>query len=128
MGTGSLETLVILVVARHPLLRRMLRDVLWRLGAREVVLAADTDTALEIAADRPPDLIVAVWSPHCDGLGLIAALRAESSEVPVLLCTAYEPERHAEALAAGAAATVALPLSVPSFYEGVLEATRLTWL
>ncbi|GLZ53897.1 SpoIIE family protein phosphatase [Actinomycetospora sp. NBRC 106378] len=71
-----------------------------------VVTAVDGDSALELALADPPDMVVSdVMMPGRDGLGLLAALRADprTSRVPVLLLSARADEEAAvEGLAAQA--------------------------
>ena len=85
-----------------------MRDYLQRLlAARYTVQAVpDGQAALEAALASPPDLVVSdVMMPRLDGMGLLAALRADerTARVPVLLLSARAGQEAAvEGLAAGA--------------------------
>ena len=81
----------------------------------DVRTAADGRQALEAALADPPDLVVSdVMMPELDGMGLLAALRAEprTARVPVVLLSARAGEEAAvEGLAAGADDYLVKPFS-----------------
>lgn len=85
-----------------------MRDYVRRLlaGHHEVVTAVDGQEALELARSHPPDLVLSdVMMPRLDGLGLLAALRAEPAtrQLPVILLSARAGEEpRARGLEAGA--------------------------
>jgi DNA-binding response OmpR family regulator len=55
-----------------------------------VVLAANGHEALEKFAETQPDLLVVdIKMPGMDGLEFVRRLRELSTDVPVILCTAY---------------------------------------
>ncbi len=72
----------------------------------DVVVAPDGETALHLARERKPDLILTdVMMPKLDGFGLLRAVRAESglAEVPVIMLSARAGEEaKVEGLDAGA--------------------------
>lgn len=74
--------------------------------------AADSVVALELAASRPPDLVVLDrMIPGIDGLTVARRLR-ETSAVPIIMLTALgEPEHRIEGLEAGADDYLAKPFS-----------------
>lgn len=74
--------------------------------------AADSVVALELAALRPPDLVVLDrMIPGVDGLTVARRLR-ETSAVPIIILTALgEPEHRIEGLEAGADDYLAKPFS-----------------
>ncbi len=74
--------------------------------------AADSVVALELAASRPPDLVVLDrMIPGVDGLTVARRLR-ETSAVPIIMLTALgEPEHRIEGLEAGADDYLAKPFS-----------------
>ncbi|SET73753.1 SpoIIE family protein phosphatase [Geodermatophilus poikilotrophus] len=81
----------------------------------EVRAVADGRQALDAALADPPDLVVSdVMMPELDGMGLLAALRAEprTARVPVVLLSARAGEEAAvEGLAAGADDYLVKPFS-----------------
>jgi PAS domain S-box-containing protein len=86
------------------------------LGPRyDVRAVADGRQALDAALADPPDLVVSdVMMPELDGMGLLAALRAEprTARVPVVLLSARAGEEAAvEGLAAGADDYLVKPFS-----------------
>ncbi len=87
------DALLVLVAEDHDDLRAYIASHLERdLGEpTRVVQAADGDTALALALEVVPDLIVSdVMMPGLDGFALTRALRADrrTSHVPILLLTA----------------------------------------
>ncbi|GIF10406.1 SpoIIE family protein phosphatase [Actinoplanes teichomyceticus] len=81
----------------------------------EVIGAVDGATALELARERPFDLVLTdVMMPRLDGFGLIAALRADqrTRDVPIVVLSARAGEEAAvEGLAAGADDYLVKPFS-----------------
>ncbi|BCJ42405.1 hypothetical protein GCM10010168_08530 [Actinoplanes ianthinogenes] len=81
----------------------------------EVVGAVDGASALELARDRPFDLVLTdIMMPRLDGFGLIAALRADprTRDVPIVVLSARAGEESAvEGLAAGADDYLVKPFS-----------------
>jgi anti-anti-sigma factor len=94
-----------------------MREYLHRLLAPRyaVEVVADGQAALEAALDAPPDLVLSdVMMPRLDGMGLLAALRADerTARVPVLLLSARAGQEAAvEGLAAGADDYLVKPFS-----------------
>ena len=55
-----------------------------------VDVAADGPTALGIAADRPPDVVVTdLKMPHMDGIEVLTKLREQDQDLPVIVVTAF---------------------------------------
>jgi two-component system alkaline phosphatase synthesis response regulator PhoP len=82
---------MILVVDDEPKIVKQARDYLERGGFR-VVTAGDGTTALAVARDERPDLIVLDLNlPKLDGLDVCRALRRES-DVPIIMLTARVEE------------------------------------
>ncbi len=79
----------ILVVDDEPNARSGLEKLL-RQDGYEVDVADDGATALIIAGDRPPDLVVTdLKMPRMDGVELLKRLRAQDVDMPVLMVTAF---------------------------------------
>src|SRR5262245_36536657 len=97
----------ILIVDDHALVRRGLNYVIKEGLAAAVVVAADCSAAaLEVLHRGPPaDLaLVDVRMPDLDGLELLRAIKAEWSEMPVIMISTYENAPYVKrALADGAA-------------------------
>jgi len=80
---------VILLVEDNPITRKLMRFALEAEGY-DVVDAADGRAALEMAATRPPDLLVLdCVLPDMDGLQLLAAVRRQTAvpELPAIIVT-----------------------------------------
>ncbi len=79
----------ILVVDDESGMRELLRILLEKEG-HEVLTAADGAAGLQLATSRKPSLIISdIRMPKLDGVGLLAGLREQGLEVPVILLTAY---------------------------------------
>lgn len=65
--------------------------------------------ALEWAADNPPDLVIVdLWMPDMGGLELTRQVKSRWPEIPVIVLTLFDSERHRQAaFDAGANAFVA---------------------
>lgn len=84
------EATAILVVEDEQHIRGVLEYNL-RLDGFEVYLAADGPTALELAGEKRPDLILLDWMmPGMDGLEVLAKLKSEetTAHIPVFMLTA----------------------------------------
>ena len=80
----------ILVVDDEPHIVEVVRAYLGREG-HEVATAADGESALELAALRPPDLVVLdVMLPRRSGFEVLRELRARGSDAAVILLTARD--------------------------------------
>ncbi len=81
---------MVLIVDDEPVLRAVIRDVLWEEGYA-VVEAPDGRAVLEILARKRPDLILMdVMMPGIDGREVYRVLRArdDMSDVPVVMMSA----------------------------------------
>jgi len=66
-----------LVVDDQQTMRMLVRSGLQQLGFRELQDAVDGESALQLAAQTPPDLVISDLNmPKLDGLGLLRAIRA----------------------------------------------------
>jgi DNA-binding NarL/FixJ family response regulator len=120
----------VLIVDDHPVVRRGLRVLLEVQEGIEVVgEAGDGDTALALAAEHTPDLILLdLKLPGMDGIAVLCALKARDSAVRVLVLTsATEPALASLALRSGAAGVIykdvdpdALVRAIRSVHDGHL--------
>jgi two-component system, NtrC family, response regulator HydG len=79
----------VLVVDDEPSARSGLEKLLLQEGY-SVDVAPDGPTALAIAADRPPDVVVTdLKMPQMDGVTLLGKLRAQDPALPVIVVTAF---------------------------------------
>jgi len=89
MSTDKKQNARILVVDDEASARSGLEKLLRQEGYT-VDAAADGPSALEIAADRPPDLVVTdLKMPGMDGVELLQKLRVQDPDLPVLVVTAF---------------------------------------
>jgi DNA-binding NarL/FixJ family response regulator len=99
------DTIRILLVDDHPLLRRGLRALLEQQGRFEVCAEADSaPLALEMVRKHKPDLtIVDISLKSTNGIELTKGLKVEAPGMPVLVMSMHDEELYAErALRAGA--------------------------
>jgi len=86
----------ILIADDEPLIRLDLREMLTTLGYNVVGEAADGTTAVRLARDTTPDLVIMdIQMPEIDGLEAARLLTAENI-APVLLLTAYSQKELVE--------------------------------
>jgi len=120
----------VLIVDDHPVVRRGLRVLLEVAGGIEVAgEAGDGDTALALAAEHTPDVILLdLKLPGVDGIAVLGALKARDSTARVLVLTsATEPALASLALRSGAAGLIykdvdpdALVRAIRSVHDGHL--------
>jgi DNA-binding NarL/FixJ family response regulator len=120
----------VLIVDDHPVVRRGLRVLLDVAGGIEVAgEAGDGDTALALAAEHSPDVILLdLKLPGMDGIAVLGALEARASAARVLVLTsATEPALASLALRKGAAGVIykdvdpdALVRAIRSVHDGHL--------
>ena len=88
----------VLLAEDEPLAALVLEEVLTDMG-HEVMLAGDGQAALELAAQRPFDVLVTdLAMPRLPGWELIPRLRASRPELPVVVMTGYLAPGMAERL------------------------------
>ena len=120
----------VLIVDDHPVVRRGLRVLLEVADGIEVAgEAGDGDTALALAAEHAPDVILLdLKLPGLDGIAVLGALKARDSTSRVLVLTsATEPALASQALRSGAAGVIykdvdpdALVRAIRSVHDGHL--------
>ncbi|WP_431272612.1 response regulator [Dankookia sp. P2] len=104
------EGLRILLAEDEALAALVVGDALAEMG-HSVVHAADGEAALGLAAALPCDVLVTdLAMPRLSGLQLIALLRAERPDLPVVMMTGWLPPDGARLLAASGAGATALLL------------------
>ncbi|HZY30510.1 MAG TPA: sigma-54 dependent transcriptional regulator, partial [Candidatus Methylomirabilis sp.] len=79
----------VLVVDDEQAMREFLTMLLEKQGHR-VITAAEGEQALQLVAEEPPDLVISdLRMPNVDGIALLAGIRKQYPELPVILITAY---------------------------------------
>lgn len=86
----TVADLPILVIEDHPLQRKVLCDLLYRLGCRAVVDASDGIAAMAVLARQPVDVIFCdINMPHMDGAQFAVAqgalARRTGQTLPILV-------------------------------------------
>jgi DNA-binding NtrC family response regulator len=101
----------ILVVDDEPSARSGLEELLLSAGFR-VDVAADGASAMAIAAETPPDVVVTdLEMPKMDGVTLLGKLREQDGDLPVIVVTAFGDVSSAvTAMRAGAADYLTKPV------------------
>ena len=107
----------ILIVEDEFLITLTLKSQLEALGHRVVGTSRDGQTAVSLAKDLRPDLVLMdIGMPGMDGIAATAKIMAETP-MPVVMLTAYnDRQRVQEAMRAGATAYLLKPVN-----EGQLE-------
>ncbi len=114
----------ILVVDDEPQITRVLRTSLNAQGY-EIRAANDGESALEIAKDFAPDLVITdLAMPHMNGIELCRRLR-QTSQVPIIVLSVRGEERSkVEALDSGADDYVTKPFSTGELLARIRAALR----
>src|SRR5512146_1407706 len=101
----------ILVVDDEPSARSGMEKLLQQEGYT-VDVAADGPSALTIAAESPPDVVITdLKMPKMDGVALLAKLREQDRDLPVIMVTAFGDVGSAvNAMRAGAADYLTKPV------------------
>jgi two-component system, NtrC family, response regulator HydG len=101
----------ILVVDDEPSARSGMEKLLSQEGY-DVSVAADGPSALAIAADSPPDVVITdLKMPKMDGVALLGKLREQDRDLPVIMVTAFGDVGSAvNAMRAGAADYLTKPV------------------
>jgi len=94
-------------------------------------LAADGIEALELVAEKAPDVVVTdLKMPNLDGMGLLARIKQENPHIPVIVATAFGDVTSAvAAMRAGAADYLTKPIDFDALLlaiERTLERSQLT--
>jgi CheY-like chemotaxis protein len=98
MPAAPSPPLRILVAEDEPLASMVVEEILLELG-HEVLLAADGQAALDIAAHTPFDILVTdLAMPRVPGWELISRLRASRPDLPIIVMSGYVPPAVANAL------------------------------
>lgn len=111
----------------HALVRASLAKLLLGYSEIEVVgTASDSDTAIAIAQEQKPDvLLLDIVMPGINGLQAIARIRKVSSHTHILIISMHdEPEYLQEAVARGAQGLVSKASSPEDLVEAILAAAR----
>ncbi|GAA1874682.1 response regulator [Lapillicoccus jejuensis] len=115
---------LVLVVDDEPLIRRTL-SINLRARDYEVEAVGDGRTALEVVAERSPDVVVLdLGLPDLDGVDVLRRVR-QTSRVPVVVLSArHDSDDKVEALDAGADDYVTKPFGMDEFLARVRAAIR----
>jgi DNA-binding response OmpR family regulator len=113
----------LLIVEDHADLRELLAEFL-KLEGFAVITAEDGEVALRLIRQQPPDLVITdIGMPRLDGISLIRELRRspETSNLPVLVLTAYRTRSANEAMQAGATQTAFKPMQLNALLRMIKE-------
>lgn len=119
----------VLLAEDEPIIALGLESKLGQLGYEVVATAADGDTALALARELRPDVLVLdIKMPGPSGLDVAATLSAEGIRKPTVIVTAYEDESLVDrAVSVGVGAYLAKPVTQAQLSAAVkLACTRFT--
>ncbi|MGI8716441.1 MAG: response regulator transcription factor [Lapillicoccus sp.] len=127
MSTAAPPEARLLVVEDEPNIRELLATSL-RFAGFEVAVAADGATALGMAEDSPPDLVVLdVMLPDMDGFTVTRRLRDSGRHLPIVFVTARDSvEDKIKGLTVGGDDYVTKPFSLEEVVEGIRAVLRRT--
>ncbi len=101
-----MNTIQVLLVDDHKLVRAGIRSLLEKLSAIEVVAEAGDglEALLQVAEHHPRVVLMDIAMPNLNGLEATRRMSTEFPEVPVIILSIYSDEEHVyQALRAGAA-------------------------
>ncbi len=132
MKSYNLESLSILVLEKHVLVRKLLTEVFTHFGVPTVYSTPNPDEAFMLFREMEPDLILCDWTPDLDGMGFLCQVRQSPDSpnpyVPVIVVTANTELRHVcIARDMGMTEFLAKPVSARTIYLricNVIEHTR----
>lgn len=101
---GSCQGIRVAIVDEYPAFARGVADALEEAGAEVVFTGSSVPQALEVIADRAPDVVlVEPWMRTGDGLGLISEATGRNPDINVIaLSRLWDPDHVRVAAAAGA--------------------------
>lgn len=120
----------VLLVDDHPVMRRLLREMVETYADLSIVGEAETgeDAVTQAATLRPSVVIIDVHLPTLNGIQATKLIRLQNPFTAVIGLTAGEPrpEETAMMLAAGAAALMNKAEVLQALYPSILEAVTAT--
>ena len=113
-----------MIVDPNPLLRTVFRQVLRELGANNTEVVATPEAGFEAFNTLLPDIVLADWSPSCDGLALLNRIRQDPKSTncfaPVIITSAYTGETDVvTARDGGMSEFLAKPVSARTLYKRI---------
>ncbi len=125
LGTSRARRTRVLIAEDDDSLRMLMRIAI-DVGGLEIAEACDGITALELARENPPDLVLLDWMmPGMSGLELCRALRADpatSGALIAMVTARVLPQDRELAFAAGADHYIGKPFSPVALLEAVRHA------
>lgn len=113
----------ILVVDDFATMRKIIKNILKKLGFQNIAEAEDGVSALEVLKKQEIDFIVSDWNmPNMSGLELLKAIRSDEAlkDKPVLMVTAEaQKENIVEAIKAGVNNYVVKPFTPETMKEKI---------
>jgi len=123
----SARHLDVLVVDDDPMVRRVLSDMLYRLGHRPAEAESVKEAQALLIKDwsRFDVLVVDLVMPDEDGFELVKTVQEADSNIPVLICTGYSaPEVHVRARDIQGVEVLAKPFDMRTFGKAITDAAR----
>ncbi|NKB42889.1 MAG: response regulator [Alphaproteobacteria bacterium] len=124
-GGPGLANLQFLVVDDHAQIRSLVRTILFALGGRNILDAADGEEGLKVAAESAPDIVITDWAMEpMSGVEMVKIMRQSSNDIlkymPIIMLTAFsERGRIVSARDAGINEYLLKPVSPRSLYSRV---------
>ena len=95
-GGPGLTNLKFLVVDDHAQIRSLVRTILFALGARNILDAADGGEGLKVATESEPDIVIVDWAMEpMSGIDMVKAMRQSNNDklkyIPIIMLTGPGP-------------------------------------
>ena len=124
-GGPGLTNLKFLVVDDHAQIRSLVRTILFALGARNILDAADGGERLKVATESEPDIVIVDWAMEpMSGIDMVKAMRQSNNDklkyIPIIMLTGFsERGRIVAARNAGINEYLLKPISPRTLYSRV---------
>ena len=121
-----LKHFTVLIVEDDRLIRKLIHDVLARLGFGNILKARDGQEALALLDSKPIDFIICDWRmPHMDGIAFTKKVRASGKAyalVPIIMLTGNAEKEHViDARDAGVTEYLVKPFTVRDLFDRLKE-------
>lgn len=88
MRQALLDSFNVLIVDDEAMIRRLVNDVLTRLGFSKITMASSGRAALDLLAKNKYDFIITDWRmADMDGIEIVRHARAAHSNIPIIMLT-----------------------------------------
>ena len=106
-------------------MRKIQRRTLEKIGYKDIFEADDGISALEMMANKPPDVVITDWNmPNMNGLELVKKIRETNATIPIIMVTTEaEKTKVIEAIKAGISDYLIKPFTPEGLSDKIKKVT-----